>query len=183
MYLWASSLACDALSSVYVLNNSIITFVDFSLKKRKDWKIVWYQKITASSFSFRHSGTWLSQTWPFFCHTLFVSYHKPLYDSNCRWPYLCFVLSKASYKILSSCWYFGILRSQFDTHRFIYEIQKLCIRRSPEIKLFTVFSLTLDRSPMASRSYRRASDFLSYSPRSASDILAEQKSEKKKIFF
>ena len=37
---------------------------------------------------------------------------------------------------------------------------------------------------MASRSYRRASDFLNYSPRSASDILAERKSEKKKeIFF
>ena len=49
---------------------------------------------------------------------------------------------------------------------------------------YTVFSLTLARSPMASRSYRRVSDFLNYSPRSASDILAERKSEKKKkIFF
>ena len=38
---------------------------------------------------------------------------------------------------------------------------------------------------MASRSYRRASDFLNYSPRLASDILAERKSEKKeeKNFF
>ena len=38
---------------------------------------------------------------------------------------------------------------------------------------------------MASRSYRRASDFLNYSPGLASDILAERKSEKKKkkIFF
>ena len=49
----------------------------------------------------------------------------------------------------------------------------------------TVFSLTLARSPMASRSYRRASDFWNYSPRLASDILAERKSEKKekKFFF
>ena len=49
----------------------------------------------------------------------------------------------------------------------------------------TVFSLTLARSPMASRSYRRASDFLNYSPGLASDILVEQKSEKKeeKNFF
>ena len=49
----------------------------------------------------------------------------------------------------------------------------------------TVFSLTLARSPMASRPYRRASDFLNYSPGLASDILAERKSEKKKkkIFF
>ena len=48
-----------------------------------------------------------------------------------------------------------------------------------------VFSLTLARSPMASRSYRRASDFLNYSPGLASDILAERKSEKKeeKNFF
>ena len=47
-----------------------------------------------------------------------------------------------------------------------------------------VFSLTLARSPMASRSYRRASDFLNYSPGLASDILAEWKSKKKrkKIF-
>ena len=45
----------------------------------------------------------------------------------------------------------------------------------------TVFSLTLARSPMASRSYRRASDFLNYSPGLASDILAERKSGK--IFF
>ena len=38
---------------------------------------------------------------------------------------------------------------------------------------------------MASRSYRRASDFLNYSPGLASDILAERKSEKKeeKKFF
>ena len=38
---------------------------------------------------------------------------------------------------------------------------------------------------MASRSYRRASDFLNYSPGLASDILVEQKSEKKeeKNFF
>ena len=39
---------------------------------------------------------------------------------------------------------------------------------------------------MASRSYRRASDFLNYSPGLASDILAERKSEKKrrkKFFF
>ena len=42
----------------------------------------------------------------------------------------------------------------------------------------SVFSLTLARSPMASRSYRRASDFLNYSPGLASDILAEQKSGK-----
>ena len=49
----------------------------------------------------------------------------------------------------------------------------------------TVFSLTLARSPMASRSYRQASDFLNYSPGLASDILAERKSEKKeeKNFF
>ena len=47
-----------------------------------------------------------------------------------------------------------------------------------------VFSLTLARSPMASRFYRRASDFLNYSPRLASDILAEaeQKSGKKRNF-
>ena len=44
----------------------------------------------------------------------------------------------------------------------------------------TVFSLTLARSPMASGSYRRASDFLNYSPGLASDILAKRKSEKKK---
>ena len=37
--------------------------------------------------------------------------------------------------------------------------------------------LTLARSPMASRSYRRASDFLNYSPGLASDILAERKVE------
>ena len=37
---------------------------------------------------------------------------------------------------------------------------------------------------MASRSYQRASDFLNYSPGLASDILVEQKSEKKrKILF
>ena len=42
----------------------------------------------------------------------------------------------------------------------------------------SVFSLTLARSPMASRSYRRASDFLNYSPGLASDILAEWKSGK-----
>ena len=41
-----------------------------------------------------------------------------------------------------------------------------------------VFSLTLARSPMASRTYRRASDFLNYSPGLASDILAERKSGK-----
>ena len=40
-------------------------------------------------------------------------------------------------------------------------------------KYKSVFSLTLARSPMASRSYRRASDFLNYSPGLASDILAE----------
>ena len=34
---------------------------------------------------------------------------------------------------------------------------------------------------MASRSYRQASDFLNYSPRSASNILAEWKSQKKII--
>ena len=44
-----------------------------------------------------------------------------------------------------------------------------------------VFSLTLARSPMASRSYRRASDFLNYLPGLASDILVEQKS--RKFFF
>ena len=51
--------------------------------------------------------------------------------------------------------------------------------------IYPVFSLTLARSPMASRSYRRASDFLNYSPGLASDILAERKSEKKeeKNFF
>ena len=37
----------------------------------------------------------------------------------------------------------------------------------------SVFSFTLARSPMASRSYRWASDFLNYSPRLASDILVE----------
>ena len=47
------------------------------------------------------------------------------------------------------------------------------------VVLTAVFSLTLARSPMASRSYRRASDFLNYSPGLASDILAERKSEKK----
>ena len=36
---------------------------------------------------------------------------------------------------------------------------------------------------MASRSYQQASDFLNYSPGSASDILAERKSEKKKKKF
>ena len=47
-----------------------------------------------------------------------------------------------------------------------------------------VFSLTVVRSPMARGSYWWASDFLNYSPRLASDILAEQKSEKKeKTFF
>ena len=45
--------------------------------------------------------------------------------------------------------------------------------------MLPVFSLTLARSPMASRSYRRASDFLNYSPGLASDILAERKSGKK----
>ena len=35
---------------------------------------------------------------------------------------------------------------------------------------------------MANRSYRWASDFLNYSPGSASDILAERKSEKKEFF-
>ena len=48
---------------------------------------------------------------------------------------------------------------------------------------FSVFSLTLARSPMASRSHRRASDFLNYSPGLASDILVERKSEKKKKNF
>ena len=52
-----------------------------------------------------------------------------------------------------------------------------------ELSLPPVFSLTLARSPMASRSYRRASDFLNYSPGLASDILAERKSEKKKKKF
>ena len=47
--------------------------------------------------------------------------------------------------------------------------------------LHAVFSLTLARSPMASRSYRRASDFLNYSPGLASDILAERK--RGKFFF
>ena len=53
------------------------------------------------------------------------------------------------------------------------------------IKMDSVFSLTLARSPMASRSYRQASDFLNYSPGLASDILVELKSEKneKKFFF
>ena len=36
---------------------------------------------------------------------------------------------------------------------------------------------------MASGSYRRASDFLNYSPGLASDILAERKSEKKEKIF
>ena len=36
---------------------------------------------------------------------------------------------------------------------------------------------------MASGSYRRANDFLNYSPRLASDILVERKSEKKKKLF
>ena len=36
---------------------------------------------------------------------------------------------------------------------------------------------------MASGSYRRASDFLNYSPGLACDILAERKSEKKVLFF
>ena len=49
--------------------------------------------------------------------------------------------------------------------------------------VITVFSLTLARSPMASRSYQRASDFLSYSPGLASDILAEQNVKKRKKFF
>ena len=44
--------------------------------------------------------------------------------------------------------------------------------------VYTVFSLTLARSPMASRSYRRASDFLNYLPRLASDSLVERKSGK-----
>ena len=35
---------------------------------------------------------------------------------------------------------------------------------------------------MASRSYRRASDFLNYSPGLASEILAERKSGKKEFF-
>ena len=49
-----------------------------------------------------------------------------------------------------------------------------------------VFSLALAPSPMASRSYRRASDFLNYLPGLASDFLAERKSEKKRknyLFF
>ena len=47
-----------------------------------------------------------------------------------------------------------------------------------------VFSLTLARSPMASRFYQQVSDFLKYSPSLASDILAEakQKSRKKKFY-
>ena len=53
------------------------------------------------------------------------------------------------------------------------------------LSVLAVFSLTLARSLMVSGSYRRASDFLNYSPGLASDILAEWKSEKKekKIFF
>ena len=51
------------------------------------------------------------------------------------------------------------------------------------IQANTVFPLTLARSPMVSGSYRQASDFLNYSPRLASDILAEQKSKKKKKKF
>lgn len=35
MYLWASSLACEALSSVYVPNRSIITFVALSLEDKR----------------------------------------------------------------------------------------------------------------------------------------------------
>ena len=50
-----------------------------------------------------------------------------------------------------------------------------------DFNLLPVFSLTLARSPMASRSCRRASDFLNYSPGLASNILAEWKSME--IFF
>ena len=59
----------------------------------------------------------------------------------------------------------------------IHRIENLDLR----LHLNPVFSLTLARSPMASRSYRRASDFLNYSPGLASDILAERKS--RKFFF
>ena len=43
----------------------------------------------------------------------------------------------------------------------------------------TVFSLTLARSPMASRSYQWASDFLNYSPRLASNIQWSRKVKRK----
>ena len=42
----------------------------------------------------------------------------------------------------------------------------------------SVFSLTLARSPMASRSYWQVSDFLNYLPGLASDILVEWQSRK-----
>ena len=59
--------------------------------------------------------------------------------------------------------------------------QQIIVFRSIDTR--SVFSLTLARSPIASRSYRRASDFLNYSPGLASDILVEWEGEKKKNFF
>ena len=75
-------------------------------------------------------------------------------------------------------WYLKLWRNflKWKSGNFIYT------KKCDEVSLFThgspVFSLTLARSPMASRSYRRASDFLNYSPGLASDILAERKSGK-----
>ena len=60
-----------------------------------------------------------------------------------------------------------------------YRIQSMSGRYASHWNAFlSVFSSTLAQSPMASRSYWQASDFLNYSPGLASDILAEQKSGK-----
>ena len=63
------------------------------------------------------------------------------------------------------------------------ECLSLLFPQKPAHLLVTVFSLTLAQSAIVSRSHQQMSDFLNYSPRSASDILVEWKSEKKRIFF
>ena len=81
--------------------------------------------------------------------------------------------------------YFTYKRIIHSKGTYIYHVRVLKMIKSLFAHPRAVFSLTLARSPMASRSYRRASDFLNYSPGLASDILAERKSEKKeeKNFF
>ena len=68
---------------------------------------------------------------------------------------------------VAHCWVSSLLLAEVSAQL------KSQLKTVDPIQPKSVFSLTLARSPMASSSYRRASDFLSYSPGLASYILAE----------
>ena len=89
------------------------------------------------------------------------------------------------------CWWKGF---KFNFRGFTFIARKLylsiCsgvnVHLSPFCKNpydYSVFSLTLARSPMASSFYRRASWFWSYSPGLASDILVEKAGKKSLLVY